>query len=132
MAIEVAEDGGGFYYGGEIHGRIQCNSGMCTSQGGDEQFFFFYDSPITLFTADSQSAIYLANNPMYHKRTKHIDIKYHWIIEKVGGKDGVVCLFRVSSGVRVADVLTKTLTTYAFEKHSISIKGNVYYDISDL
>ena len=36
---------------------------------------------ITLYM-DSKSAICLAKNPIYHKRNKHIDIKYHWIREK--------------------------------------------------
>ena len=92
---------------------------------------FSYDSPITLFM-DSQSAICLANNPMYHKRSKHIDIKYHWIREKVGDEDGIVRLLHVSSGEMVADILTKALATDAFEKHTISITGNVDYDTSEL
>ena len=80
---------------------------------------------------DSQSAICLANNPMYHKRSKHIDIKYHWIREKVGDEDGIVRLLHVSSGEMVADILTKALATDAFEKHTISIMGNVDYDTSE-
>ncbi|KAK8918322.1 hypothetical protein KSP39_PZI021772 [Platanthera zijinensis] len=34
---------------------------------------------------DSQSAICLANNPVYHARTKHIDVCYHKLSEFVGG-----------------------------------------------
>ena len=30
---------------------------------------------------DSQSALDLSKNPMYHSRTKHIDTRYHWIRE---------------------------------------------------
>lgn len=30
---------------------------------------------------DSQSALNLSKNSMYHSRTKHIDIRYHWIRE---------------------------------------------------
>ncbi len=29
---------------------------------------------------DATSAIALAKNPMHHKRSKHIDIKYHWSV----------------------------------------------------
>ena len=36
--------------------------------------------PITL-NIDAKSAIALAKNPMDHKRSKHIDIKYHWLRE---------------------------------------------------
>ena len=35
-------------------------------------------APITLYM-DSKSAICLAKNPLYHKRSKHIEIKFHWI-----------------------------------------------------
>ena len=37
----------------------------------------------TPFLVDSQSAKDLAENPVFHKRSKHIDIKYHWIREHV-------------------------------------------------
>ena len=29
--------------------------------------------------SDSQSAIHLTKNSMFHSRSKHIDVKYHWI-----------------------------------------------------
>ncbi|GKE22936.1 retrovirus-related pol polyprotein from transposon TNT 1-94 [Tanacetum coccineum] len=32
---------------------------------------------------DNQSAIHLAKNSMFHKRTKHIDIRYHWIRDAI-------------------------------------------------
>ena len=37
----------------------------------------------TPFFVDSKSAKDLAENPVYHKRSKHIEIKYHWIREHV-------------------------------------------------
>ena len=36
----------------------------------------------TVLHVDNQSAIKLAKNPEYHKRTKHIDIRYHYLREK--------------------------------------------------
>jgi len=38
--------------------------------------------------SDSQSAIDLANNPVYHDRTKHIDMRYHFI--RILLKDSVI------------------------------------------
>ena len=35
---------------------------------------------------DSQSAIHLAKNSSYHSRTKHIDVRYHWIRDVVSSK----------------------------------------------
>jgi hypothetical protein len=39
------------------------------------------DKPTTLLI-DNKSAIDLAHNPVYHQRSKHIDIKYHWLQDK--------------------------------------------------
>ena len=38
--------------------------------------------PVTLF-CDNMSSIQLANNPVFHARTKHIEVHYHYIREKV-------------------------------------------------
>ena len=90
-------------------------------KGVMDEIGFDLDGPITLLM-DSKSAICLANNPMYHKRSKHIDIKYHWIREKVG-EDGVVQLIHVGTNDMVADILTKPLSAEPFEKHVGNITG---------
>ncbi|KAL0393368.1 UNVERIFIED_CONTAM: Retrovirus-related Pol polyprotein from transposon TNT 1-94 [Sesamum radiatum] len=46
---------------------------------------------------DSQSAIYLANNQVYHVRTKYIDVKYHKIRELIASVQlGVLWMFVTS------------------------------------
>jgi len=40
------------------------------------------DAPIIIYY-DNISSILLGNNPVYHARTKHIDVHYHFIREKV-------------------------------------------------
>ena len=37
---------------------------------------------VTVYS-DSQSAIYLSKNPVYHERTKHVDVKYHFIRDQI-------------------------------------------------
>ena len=37
------------------------------------------DSSCPTIFSDSQSVIYLTKNPMYHERTKHIDVRFHYI-----------------------------------------------------
>ena len=68
-----------------------------------------YDSPITLFLiVRVRCTICLANNSIFHKRGKRIDIKYHGIREKVRFKNGVVSLLHASSEEMVAVILTKS------------------------
>ena len=47
--------------------------------------FNLFNSTTTIFT-DSQSAIELTKNPTYHARTKHVDIRYYFVREKVENK----------------------------------------------
>ncbi|KAL4091127.1 hypothetical protein QTP88_025865 [Uroleucon formosanum] len=61
------------------------------------------DTPILY--ADNQSAIKLVKNPEYHKRTKHIDVRYHYIHEKFS--EGMFSLEYVPSKEQLADILTK-------------------------
>lgn len=61
---------------------------------------------------DNQSAIKLINNPVYHKRTKHIDVKYNFVREKV--ELGMIKVQYVSSNNQLADILTKALSTQCF------------------
>ena len=59
---------------------------------------------ITVFE-DNQSAIRIAKNPQFHGRTKHIEIKYHFIRELVG--NGIVQLKYCPTEEMIADMLTK-------------------------
>jgi hypothetical protein len=63
---------------------------------------------------DSKSAIELAKNSVHHERSKHIDVKFHFMREEVKKKN--VELIHVTSEDQVADILTKPLPTMKFEK----------------
>ena len=58
---------------------------------------------------DSQSAIYLAKNQMYHARTKHIDVRFHKIRELVSSSE--LLLEKVHTFENAANMLTKPITT---------------------
>jgi hypothetical protein len=58
---------------------------------------------------DNISSILLANNPVYHGRTKHIKVHYHFIRKKVIAKE--INLIHVSTKDQVADIFTKALGT---------------------
>lgn len=66
----------------------------------------------TTLYLDNQSAIKLINNPVYHKKTKHIDVKYNFIREKVEQK--LINIKFVKSSDQLADVFTKALPAVKF------------------
>jgi hypothetical protein len=68
--------------------------------------------PTTIF-CDNQSCIKLSENPVFHDRSKHIEIRYHFIRDKV--QKGVVKLQYISTNEQVADILTKALPKGKFE-----------------
>jgi hypothetical protein len=71
-----------------------------------------YANPTPL-NCDNQSAIALAKDARYHARTKHIDIRYHFIREQVEG--GTITIQYVPSQENVADIFTKALPRPQFE-----------------
>ena len=71
------------------------------------------DSPTTLYE-DNQGAIEVSKNPKFHNQTKHIDISYHFIRERVLSKE--IPVTYCSTDHMLADVMTKGLTRDNFEK----------------
>ncbi len=63
---------------------------------------------------DNNSCIKIAQNDEFHQRTKHIDVKYHFIREAL--EKGIVEIKRVDSKENIADIFTKPLGKVQFEK----------------
>ncbi|GKD11065.1 retrovirus-related pol polyprotein from transposon TNT 1-94 [Tanacetum coccineum] len=61
---------------------------------------------------DNKSAIALCRNNVQHSRSKHIDVKYHFIKEQV--ENGVVELYFVRTKYQLADIFTKSLPQERF------------------
>ena len=61
----------------------------------------------------------LAKNPQFHNRTKHIDIRHHFIREAI--ETGLVTLQYVQSEDNTADVLTKALSGPVHKQHMIGL-----------
>ena len=70
------------------------------------------DSCIKLFS-DSQIAIYLTKDQMFHERTKHIDIKYHYVRHVVA--EGKLKVYKISTHDNPADMMTKHVPVAKFE-----------------
>ncbi|GJR93962.1 hypothetical protein Tco_0266136 [Tanacetum coccineum] len=62
---------------------------------------------------DSKSAIAISCNPVQHSKTKHIDIRYHFIKEHV--EKGTVEIYFVGTEYQLADLFTKALPKERFE-----------------
>ena len=63
---------------------------------------------------DSQSAMDLSKNSMYHSSTKHIDVRYHWLREAVEKQE--IKLSKINTDDNPADMLTKVVPC---EKHKL-------------
>jgi hypothetical protein len=61
---------------------------------------------------DNSSTIALCMNPIYHERSKHIDVKYHHIREHI--EDGELYVEHVRTESQLADILTKGLGRVKF------------------
>ena len=68
----------------------------------------------TTVYCDNSSAIKLAKNPVMHGRSKHIDVRFHFLRELT--KDGTVQLVYCNTQEQVADVMTKPLKLDVFVK----------------
>ena len=64
----------------------------------------------------------LAENPEFHKKSKHIDIKYHFARESLLNKD--IMLFHIDTKSNIADILTKPLGKVIFNNILIIINNN--------
>ena len=74
---------------------------------------FIQDAP-TVIEEDNKGAIALSKYPKFHGRTKHVDIRYHFIRDKVESEE--ILLKYCPTNNMVANVLTKALSKNSFER----------------
>ena len=75
--------------------------------------FFLVTQPVTI-NIDNKGAGYIGENDINNKRTKHIDVRYHFVRQHI--KQKTMELFYVPTAANIADIFTKALAPEPFQK----------------
>jgi hypothetical protein len=76
---------------------------------------------VTTGLVDNQSAMAISKNDVHHNRTKHIDIRHHFIRDAIAA--GTISFQYIPSPDQLADILTKGLGRIAFERIRAQLMG---------
>jgi hypothetical protein len=96
-----------------------------------KQLLEFFDvaieKPMTI-NVDNVGAIYMTNISSTSNRTKHVDIRYHFVREYI--EDGEIKVVFVKSENNIADVFTKNVGSEVYVRHSSKFMSDLRNDLS--
>jgi len=73
---------------------------------------YFSSDPMTIFWCDNLGATYLFVNPIFHARTKYVEVDYHFVRYRIDKKE--IDIRFISFQDQLVDVLTKPLPHESF------------------
>ena len=68
---------------------------------------------------ENTSAVSMEKNPIHHKRTKHIDVRHHFLRDNV--EKGYILLTYCPTEEQIADIFTKALSKDQFERNRLKL-----------
>jgi len=68
---------------------------------------------------DNTSIINISKNPCQHKRTKHIDIRHHFLRDNV--KKGLISMNFCATNDQITDIFTKAVSREQFERNRLEL-----------
>ena len=80
---------------------------------------FGIETGCTPILCDNTSAMNMAKNPVQHKRTKHIDVRHHFLRDNV--EKGNITMEFCKTENQVADIFTKALGRESFQKNRLEL-----------
>ena len=83
-----------------------------------EQLRFGVELPMSMW-CDNQTAIFIANNPTFHERTKHIEVDCHYVRDLV--MKGIISIPYTQFSEQLADIFTKGLSVGVFQSLCIKL-----------
>jgi hypothetical protein len=75
---------------------------------------FDREAEVPTFLVDNKAAIQLCKNPVFHDRSKHIELKYHYIREQLE-KERITVEY-IGTSDQLADIFTKSLGRVKFQE----------------
>ena len=76
----------------------------------------FPNAEPTVIKGDNEGSVTLTHNPQFHQRSKHIQIRYHWVRNLISEK--VLDIHNCTDAEQTADVLTKALPKPKHTRHT--------------